>query len=153
MFADDTATLATGDKPNVATAKLQNGIDKQQQWTEKWGKNVNQIKSTLVTFTMRNTPCPNILMNGVALPQVNEVKCPGMHLDRRITWRKHIERKRKRLNLKFSKMYWLLGRQTALSIGNKLLLYKSAQTYLDIRNPVMWDSLKFQHRDIAKIPV
>jgi hypothetical protein len=32
-------------------------------------------------------------------PQVNQVKYLGMHLDRRLTWAKHIKIKRKQLNL------------------------------------------------------
>jgi hypothetical protein len=32
--------------------------------------------------------------------------------------------KRKQLNLEFRKMYWLLGRQSTLSIEIELLLYK-----------------------------
>lgn len=47
-----------------------------------------------------------------------------MHLDRRLTWRKHIETKRKELNFKTSKIYWLLGPKSKLSLENKLLVYK-----------------------------
>jgi hypothetical protein len=47
-----------------------------------------------------------------------------MHLDRRLTWAKHIKSKRKQLNLKVKQMSWLLGRST-LSIESKLLLYKA----------------------------
>jgi hypothetical protein len=124
-FADDTVILAIGDEPNVATAKLKNVTDHQQQWTKKGKINVNETESAQVIFTVRNTSCPNVLMNGFALPQANDVKCLGMHLDRRIAWRKHIKTRRKKLNLKFSKMYLLLGRQWALSIENKLLLCKT----------------------------
>jgi hypothetical protein len=48
-----------------------------------------------------------------------------MHLDRRLTWAKHIKSKRKQLNLKAKQMHWLLRRRSTLSTESKLLLYKA----------------------------
>jgi hypothetical protein len=48
-----------------------------------------------------------------------------MHLDRRLTWTKHIKTKRKQLILTAKQMQWLLGRRSTLSIERKLLLYKA----------------------------
>jgi hypothetical protein len=124
-FADDTAILAPDDQPETATAKLQNVINNLEQWAKKRKIKVNQTKSAHITFTARNLTCATVQMNNVALPQVKEVKCLGMHLDRRLTWTKRVKMKRKQLNLKFRKMYWLLGRQSTLSIKSKLLLYKA----------------------------
>jgi hypothetical protein len=45
--------------------------------------------------------------------------------DRKLTWHHHIFTKRKQLGLTLTKMYWLLGRSSRLSLQNKLLLYKS----------------------------
>jgi hypothetical protein len=39
-------------------------------------------------------------------------------------WKEHIKEKRDELNIKFRKMYWLLGRNSELSVHNKLTLYK-----------------------------
>jgi hypothetical protein len=47
-----------------------------------------------------------------------------LHLDRRLTWHKHIFAKRKHLGIVLSKMYRLLGRKSKLSISNKLLAYE-----------------------------
>jgi hypothetical protein len=74
---------------------------------------------------MRNATCPAVRLDNVSLPKVNKVKYLGMHLDRRLTWKNHIITKRKQLNLKFSKTYWLLGRRSQLTTENKLLLYKA----------------------------
>jgi hypothetical protein len=45
-----------------------------------------------------------------------------MHLNRRLTWAKHIKTKRRQLIQEVKQMHWLLGRGT-LSIESELLLY------------------------------
>lgn len=47
-----------------------------------------------------------------------------MTLDAKLRWKAHVKKKKEELNLRYKNMYWLLGRYSALSIYNKLLLYK-----------------------------
>jgi hypothetical protein len=47
-----------------------------------------------------------------------------MTLDAKLRWKEHIKEKRDEPNIKFRKMYWLLGRNSELSVYNKLTLYK-----------------------------
>jgi hypothetical protein len=68
--------------------------------------------------------CPPVKLNNEHLPQADEVKYLGIHLDRRLTWRKHITTKRKQLDLKLQNLYWIIGRKSQLSLENKLLVYK-----------------------------
>jgi hypothetical protein len=49
-----------------------------------------------------------------------------LHLDRRLTWNKHIFTKRKHLATILTKLFWLLGRKSKLDLNNKLLIYKVA---------------------------
>jgi hypothetical protein len=86
---------------------------------------VNETKSTHVTFTTRRATCPLVKINDVQLPQSDEVKYLGFHLDRRLTWHKHIFTRRKQLGLTLTKMHWLLGRKSQLPTTSKLLLYKT----------------------------
>jgi hypothetical protein len=46
------------------------------------------------------------------------------YLDIRLRWKEHIKKKRRELDLKHKKMYWLLGRKSQLSVHNELLLHK-----------------------------
>jgi hypothetical protein len=85
----------------------------------------NPSKSLHVTFTTRTGTCPPVQLNDVQLPSEDHVKYLGLHLDRRLTWRHHIFAKRKQLGLTLTKLHWLLGRQSRLSLHNKLLLYKT----------------------------
>jgi hypothetical protein len=86
---------------------------------------MNETKSTHVTFTTRRATCPSVHINAVQLSQSDNVKYLGLHLDRRLTWHKHIFTKRKQLGLTLTKMNWLLGLQSHLSASNKLFLYKT----------------------------
>ncbi|KAG5880920.1 hypothetical protein JTB14_035141 [Gonioctena quinquepunctata] len=63
-------------------------------------------------------------IDGVPVPVISDVKYLGLHLDRRLTWEKHIQTKRRQLDIRFKQMYWLMGRNSKLSTKNKLLLYK-----------------------------
>jgi hypothetical protein len=45
-------------------------------------------KSIHVTFTTRWEACPPVHINSVQLPQEDDVKYLGLHLDRRLTWHK-----------------------------------------------------------------
>jgi hypothetical protein len=81
----------------------------------------NEVKSTHVTFTTRRATCPPVHINDVQLPQKEDDKYIGLHLNRRLTWHKHILTKRKQLGLTLTKLHWLLGRQSKLSTNNKLL--------------------------------
>lgn len=63
-------------------------------------------------------------INNIRIPYANEAKYLGMTLDTKLRWKEHILIKKEELNIKFRKMYWLLGRNSELSTHNKLLLYK-----------------------------
>jgi hypothetical protein len=122
IFADDTAVTATDNDPTIASSKLQTNLLAIQSWLAKWRMKANGSKSTHITFTTRAGTCPSVHVNNV---QTEEVKCPGLHLDRRLTWHKHIFTKRKQLGIALTKMHWLLGHKSKLSINNKLLMYKT----------------------------
>jgi hypothetical protein len=122
--ADDTAILATDPDPAIASEKLQTSLLAIQHWLAKWRLKANGSKSTHVTFTTRRATCLWVHIYYEQLPQAEEVQYLGLHLDRRLTWHKHIFAKRKHLGITLSEMYRLLGRKSKLSISNKLLAYK-----------------------------
>jgi hypothetical protein len=117
--------------------KLQATINKIEEWAKKWRIKINQSKSTRMTFTLSKQTCPTIQMGSVDLPQKNEVKYLGMHLDRRLTWAKHKKTNRKQLNLKVKRKHWLLERST-LSVESKLLLYKAVLKHIWTYEIQLW---------------
>jgi hypothetical protein len=75
-------------------------------------------------FTTLTGMCPPVYMNNMQLPCAYHVKYLGLHLDRKLTWNHHIYTKRKQFGLTLTKVFWLFGRRSQLSLRNKLLLYK-----------------------------
>lgn len=124
-YADDTALLSTHMNPVTASENLQQHINKIEEWLELWRIHANQSKSTHVTFTLRRDTCPPVTLNNEELPQDDNAKYLGMHLDRRLTWQKHIWTKRKQLDLKLRSMYWLIGRHSQMTTQSKLTIYKA----------------------------
>lgn len=124
-YADDTALVAANDSPTIASEIIQQQLNDIEGWLRKWNIKVNTDKSTHITFTLRRQDCPAVALNGTVIPKRTTVKYLGLHLDRRNTWKKHIQSKREQLKIKTRKMYWLLGSKSELSLENKLLLYKT----------------------------
>lgn len=124
-FADDTVIMAVHQNPIDASYRLQEHLNKIEKWLNIWRIKANESKSAQITFTLKNAPCPIVMMNGTTLPQAEAVKYLGICLDRRLTFRTHIFNKRKQLGLKLRSMYWLLDHSSKLSIHNKLLVYKT----------------------------
>jgi hypothetical protein len=65
-----------------------------------------------------------IFISGTKVPYANTAKYLGMTLDAKLRCNENINNKRDEINIKFRKMYWLLGRNSELSVYNKLTLYK-----------------------------
>lgn len=139
-YADDTAILATHKNPILASQRLQESLTLIQRWLKKWRIKANETKSTHVTFTTRKETCPPVTLNDRKIPQADEVKYLGLYLDRKLNWRKHIFTKRKQLGLQLSKMYWLLGRKSQLTVDNKLLLYKAILKPIWTYGIQLWDT-------------
>lgn len=124
-FADDTAILASHTDPVIASNILQVGLDETTKWLRNWRIKASSTKSVQVTYTLRKGNCPPVKLENNTLPHQNCVRYLGLHLDRRLTWNEHIKKKRDQLNIKYKRSLWLLGRNSKLSIDNKLLVYKS----------------------------
>ena len=69
--------------------------------------------------------CPPVTLNNFQLPQAEDGKYLVMHLESRLTWRKHIATKNKQLPHTFKHMYWFLTRMLQMTLDNKFLLYKT----------------------------
>ena len=72
---------------------------------------------------MQNPVNNNLYLDGIKIPYSNNAKYLGMTLDTKLRWKEQIEKKMIELDIRLSKLYWLLGRKSKLSVYNKLLVY------------------------------
>jgi hypothetical protein len=111
---------------------------------------VNGSQSAHITFTTRSGTWPPVQIKNVKLPQTEEAKYLGLHLDRRLTWHKHIFAKRKLLGIALTKMYWLFGCKSKLSINNKLLIYKTILKPIWAYGIQMWGTASTSNIEILE---
>jgi len=124
-YTDDTAITTTHLNPTVTSRYLQAHLQKIELWTRKWRLKINETKSAHITFTLRKDSCPPLHINQTIILQTDMVKYLGLHFDKRLTWREHVTKTRKQLDLKTRELLWLIGKRSPLSLTNKLLIYKT----------------------------
>lgn len=122
-FADDTAILSISDSLINANVKLQHTINKISKWTRDWKIMLNHQKSVHVIYTLRHYNYHPVYLERLPIPQKDSAKYLGMHLDARLNWKTHVKMKKEQITLKWRQMYWLIGRNSKLSLRNKRLLY------------------------------
>ena len=124
-FADDTAIISSYENYTIATEKLQKAVDKIAEWATKWKIKLNANKTIRVDFSLR--PCEYVTtqMGNDLIQQANSSCYLGVHLDSKLTWKIHIQKKRDQLKLRLRQMFWMLRSRSHISIENKRLLYIS----------------------------
>lgn len=123
-FADDTAIMATGTNHKQAVNNVQKAVNTIYNWTKKWRIKLNEAKSVHVDFTNKRPDYHPVYINDQVIPYENTAKYLGMTLDAKLRWKAHVKKKRVELDLRYKKMYWLLGKHSNLSVHNKIVLYK-----------------------------
>lgn len=121
-YADDTLISASHRDPEIASSRIQNHLNMINLWANRWKIKINENKSNHVTFTLRNSDCPPVMLNNKVLPTANEVKYLGLTFDKRLTWGPHLKLKRKQVNSRLHLLRPLL--KSKLSLTNKVSIYK-----------------------------
>jgi hypothetical protein len=88
--------------------------------------------------------------NNVNLPRQEDVKYLGLHLERRLTWRKHIFTKPKQMGMTLTKMHWLLGRKSKLTTSNTILIYKAILSPIWTYGIKVWDTASISDIEILE---
>jgi len=76
-----TVILAARNKCIEASLRLQESLFYIQNWLKKWRIGVNGAKSGQVTFITRRETCLPINLNGLKIPQAENAKYLGIHVD------------------------------------------------------------------------
>lgn len=149
-FADDTAILSTNKNPQTASRELQDYLLEFEEYLKNWNIKTNETKSTHITFTLNKLTCPAVKLNNKILPQHREVKYLGLHLDRRLTWKKQVETKRQQMKIKFGQLYWLINPNSKLSMDCKVLIYKAIIKPIWTYGIQIWGSTSSSNIDIIQ---
>ena len=106
--------------PAVASQCLQSALDNTAEWAKKWKIKINANKSYLVPGMLR------VNLYSENFETKDCVKYLDLYMDKRLTWKYHIKKKRIQPNHKMKTMNWIPGRKSKLTLYNKLLPYKVA---------------------------
>jgi hypothetical protein len=137
-FAYDTAIMATHSNPTIASLNIQTHLRKIEHWSRKWRLKINETKSAHITFTLGKETCPPVHINQAFIPQAETVKYLGLHFDKRLTWREHVTKTRKHLDLRTRVLICLIGKRSQLSLTNKVLIYKMARKPIWTYGLALW---------------
>ncbi|KAJ4431331.1 hypothetical protein ANN_19928 [Periplaneta americana] len=120
---------ATHRNINIASNHLQEAFNIICPWLENWRIALNYNKCEGIIFTLcrpANPPCINLSTNVIPWkPKDEAVKYLGVHLDRRLSWKHHINNKLKLAYSRLAKLYPLLNKKSSLKLQNCMLLYTS----------------------------
>jgi hypothetical protein len=122
-FADDAGVMAVDDDYNKSARKLQESLQKVHKWTQYWRIKINATKSKHIIFTLRSYRYQPATMGGKLIPKADAVRYLGIHLDVRLNWKEHIRIKKLQVKDTMRKLYWLMGRQSPVSLESKKLIY------------------------------
>lgn len=78
-FADDTALIATHENPAIASSMLQKSLTNISTWLKDWRIKANESKSVHVTFALRHGSCPTVELNGIQIPQCEDMRYLSIH--------------------------------------------------------------------------
>ena len=122
-FADDTALLSPHNNYTTAVNNLQTAADELLDWTKKWKIQLNKEKSVRVDYSLRKHGYVPTYIDNQPITIAPSARYLGVHLDKRLTWRMHLIKKRYELNLRFRALFWLIRPQSKLSFSRKRLVY------------------------------
>ena len=129
LYADDTALIAQSWRGYQTSRYLQEALDDLELWYESWRVKVNVTKSNAVLFSrrikhdlIRTEPLD---LFDEAIPWVSEAKYLGIIMDKKLTWKSHIDSVETRARNRMGLLRPLVNKRSSLSIRNGLTLYKT----------------------------
>lgn len=129
LFADDTALYHSSKSSSAIKTTLRRAGVKIQQYMEKWKISLNKQKTQAIFVTRRRSrelPGTAINIFNERIRWEDQCKYLGMIIDKRVTFKKHIEYVTQRSNTALRLLYPMINRNSLLDVRNKLLIYKLA---------------------------
>ena len=95
LFADDTNNFASDKSSDELYKRVSSDLDKLSTWFNHNKLTLNQAKTEYIDFSKhkyKENREQTLQINGEAISRVDETKFLGVYLDKRLTWRTHIEK-------------------------------------------------------------
>ncbi|GFX69506.1 RNA-directed DNA polymerase from mobile element jockey [Trichonephila clavipes] len=126
LFADDSAVLSQGVQMKYTIKTVQHFLDKLETWLTHWRIAINVDKSQAIVFRKWGVIDPpfQLTLFDDNIQWVPVVKYLGLHIDSRLTFKKHIDYLSEKFWGRISLAISLVGRRSPLSLENKVILYK-----------------------------
>ncbi|GFW20106.1 RNA-directed DNA polymerase from mobile element jockey [Trichonephila clavipes] len=126
LFADDSSVLSQGVQLNYTIKTVQHFLDKLETWLTHWRIAINVDKSQAIVFRKWGVIDPPFQLSlfDDNIQWVPVVKYLGLHIDSRLTFKKHIDYLSEKFWGRISLAISLVGRRSPLSLENKVILYK-----------------------------
>jgi hypothetical protein len=146
LFADDTSFFISSPYANVIRRNLITYSNSLEKYFKKWKVSLNMDKTQAIFFTKRRKlelPGRTIKIFNKNISWQNSAKYLGLILDKKLTFKNHIEAVIEKANKSSRILYPLLNRKSKLNLKNKLLLYKVAlRPIITYACPIFGDAAK-----------
>jgi len=125
-YADDVAAIVRGSFLSTLKELMDKALKIIQSWCQAKGLTVNPSKTEAMIFTRKYKPEPigPLRLWGKELPYTSSVKYLGIHLDPKLSWKFHLEVKRK----KFYTSMWACRRAVSKTWG--INPFRGSGTYM-----------------------
>lgn len=128
LFADDTALYVSSRFAKKIVNTLQHSCKKMNTYFKKWKIKINESKSQVVFLTNRKSkqiPTEPFKFGSTEINwETSAVKYLGLYIDKRLTFKNHVEYVIYKLNTAVKILYSLINKKSRLNLNSKLLLYK-----------------------------
>lgn len=129
MFADDTAIFAKSVREEQAKIYIQRHLRQLETYFNKWKLKINVEKTQLTVFNHKHNRNHNfqhtVSMYDTIIEETDTIKYLGVHLDRKLLFKKHIEQTRRKARVAKSYIYPYIQKTNPLSRKLKIQLYKA----------------------------
>ncbi|GFX45034.1 RNA-directed DNA polymerase from mobile element jockey [Trichonephila clavipes] len=147
MYADDTAIFTQNIYNCNIIERLQNYVIRLETWLNDWKIKVNASKSACLLFTRQrcigNLPHVNIFNQPV--PWVTEYKYPGLILDTKLNFAKHIRFAHQKAAGMRCTLNRLISPKSKLALRQKVLLYKAILRPIMLYASPIWAAVAVTH--------
>ena len=105
LHADDFAMWNASESTPTATVRMQEALNNTSKWARDWGVTINSLKTVATCFSLSNTTVNlKLTINKQQIPQEDTPTYLGVKLDKRLTWRPHIQETERRATRRLSLM-------------------------------------------------